>query len=149
MLKTTYIISTKSISSFSTVSHCHFLFYPPHACMHACMRACVRVRLTHPNWSVRFHSTLGVGISGEPSYKTTEAPTASADTSQFHIIQPVWDHTCKHSGQFIWYKTPFVLTRIKQSVAKWTSAADCDSPDYFSHFTACWDTALAPVFTCE
>lgn len=85
MLKTTYYISTKSISSFSTVSHCHFLFHPPHACV----RACVRAWLTHPNWSVRFHSTLGVGISGEPSYKTTEAPTASADTSQFHIIQPV------------------------------------------------------------
>lgn len=47
------------------------------------------VWLAHPNWSVRFHSTLGVGISGEPSYKTTEAPTASADTNQFHIIQPV------------------------------------------------------------
>lgn len=51
--------------------------------------AFVPVRPTHPSWSVRFHSTLAVGISGDPSYKTTEAPTASADTSQFHIIQPV------------------------------------------------------------
>lgn len=51
--------------------------------------AFVPVRLTHPSWSVRFHSTLAVGISGDPSYRTTEAPTANADTSQFHIIQPV------------------------------------------------------------
>lgn len=51
------------------------------------------VSLTHPSWSVRFHSTLGVGIRGEPSYNTTEVPTASADTSQFHIIQPVCRRT--------------------------------------------------------
>lgn len=54
-----------------------------------CVYLCMCVWLTHPSWSVRFHSTSGVGISGEPSYKTTEAPTARADTSQFHIIQPV------------------------------------------------------------
>lgn len=56
-------------------------------------RAFVLVWLTHPSWSVRFHSTLAVGISGDPSYKTTEAPTASEDTSQFHIIQPVCGET--------------------------------------------------------
>ena len=32
----------------------------------------------------------GVGMNGEPSYSTKEAPTASADTNQFHIIQPVY-----------------------------------------------------------
>ena len=36
--------------------------------------------------------TFSEGIKGDPSYNTTEAPTARADTSQFHIIQPVyWD----------------------------------------------------------
>jgi len=29
-------------------------------------------------------------MNGEPSYSTKEAPTASADTNQFHIIQPVY-----------------------------------------------------------
>lgn len=63
-------------------NHCQPLLF-------VCVCLCMCVWLTHPSWSVRFHSTLGVGISGEPSYKTTEAPTARADTSQFHIIQPV------------------------------------------------------------
>ena len=44
---------------------------------------------THPSLSTQSHNTLGDGTNGEPSYRTTVAPTASADTSQFHIIQPV------------------------------------------------------------
>ncbi len=44
---------------------------------------------THPNLSTQSQSTLGEGIKGEPSYSTIVAPTASADTSQFHIIHPV------------------------------------------------------------
>lgn len=64
-----------------------------------CMFACQ----THPSLSVRSHRTLGVGISGEPSYKTTEAPTARADTSQFHIIQPVYKHTQQHNHLLCWF----------------------------------------------
>ena len=29
-------------------------------------------------------------MNGEPSYSTKEAPTARAETNQFHIIQPVY-----------------------------------------------------------
>lgn len=46
---------------------------------------------TYPILSTRSHSTLGEGTRGEPSYKTTAAPVARADTSQFHIIQPTWN----------------------------------------------------------
>lgn len=45
---------------------------------------------TYPILSTRSQSTLGVGTSGEPSYRTTAAPVARADTTQFHIIQPTW-----------------------------------------------------------
>lgn len=45
---------------------------------------------TYPSLSVRSQSTFGEGIRGDPSYRTTEAPVASAVTSQFHIIQPIW-----------------------------------------------------------
>ncbi len=38
--------------------------------------------------SARSHRTPGAGWNGEPSYSTTVAPQASAETSQFHIIQP-------------------------------------------------------------
>ena len=34
------------------------------------------------------HSCAGSGASGAPSYSTSVAPTASPDTSQFHIIHP-------------------------------------------------------------
>lgn len=46
---------------------------------------------TYPIRSTRSQSTLGVGTSGEPSYKTTAAPVARTDTIQFHIIQPTWN----------------------------------------------------------
>ena len=47
---------------------------------------------SHPILSTKSQMTFGEGIKGDPSYNTTEAPTARADTSQFHIIQPVyWD----------------------------------------------------------
>ena len=29
-------------------------------------------------------------MNGEPSYSTADAPTARAETNQFHIIQPVY-----------------------------------------------------------
>src|SRR5690348_12422052 len=45
-------------------------------------------KMLMPTSSARFHSTLPSGCVGEPSYNTTVAPTASEDTSQFHIIQP-------------------------------------------------------------
>ena len=45
---------------------------------------------TYPILSTRSQSTLGVGTRGEPSYRTTAAPVARADTTQFHIIQPTW-----------------------------------------------------------
>ncbi|MNP64270.1 hypothetical protein D3C76_1597530 [compost metagenome] len=38
--------------------------------------------------SIRSIKRCGSGWNGEPSYSTTELPVASADTSQFHIIQP-------------------------------------------------------------
>ena len=38
--------------------------------------------------STRFHRMDRPRSSGAPSYSTTVLPTASADTSQFHIIQP-------------------------------------------------------------
>ena len=44
---------------------------------------------TYPNSSTRSHKTFGVGRRGDPSYTTIDAPTANADTIQFHIIQPV------------------------------------------------------------
>lgn len=49
---------------------------------------------TYPILSTRSHNTLGVGTSGEPSYRTKDAPVARADTIQFHIIQP----TCHKQG---------------------------------------------------
>jgi hypothetical protein len=52
---------------------------------------------TYPILSTRSQSTLGVGMSGEPSYKTTDAPVARADTIQFHIIQP----TCDKQGTWL------------------------------------------------
>lgn len=82
---------------------------------------CVRVLATYPSWSIRSHITLGVGISGEPSYKTTEAPTAKADTSQFHIIQPVYGWTHTHTGPFICHKQPFVTNKNKWE-AKWKNS---------------------------
>ena len=42
-----------------------------------------------PSSSTRSKSRSGPGANGEPSYSTTVAPEASAETSQFHIIQPV------------------------------------------------------------
>jgi hypothetical protein len=42
-----------------------------------------------PSSSTRSNSRSGPGANGEPSYSTTVAPEASAETSQFHIIQPV------------------------------------------------------------
>lgn len=45
-------------------------------------------RTVMPILSTRSQSTLGVGTSGEPSYKTMAAPVARMDTIQFHIIQP-------------------------------------------------------------
>lgn len=50
-----------------------------------------KIQGTYPILSTRSHNTLGVGTSGEPSYKTKDAPVARADTIQFHIIQP----TCR------------------------------------------------------
>lgn len=44
---------------------------------------------TYPSRSIKSQSTFGDGTRGDPSYKTTEAPVASAVTNQFHIIQPV------------------------------------------------------------
>lgn len=44
---------------------------------------------TYPSLSIKSQSTFGDGIRGDPSYRTTEAPVASAVTNQFHIIQPV------------------------------------------------------------
>jgi hypothetical protein len=46
-----------------------------------------------PNVVMRSASAISQRIgrprsSGEPSYSTTVAPTASAETSQFHIIHP-------------------------------------------------------------
>src|SRR3990167_8524501 len=38
--------------------------------------------------SAMSHSESTSGYVGEPSYSTMVAPSASADTSQFHIIQP-------------------------------------------------------------
>lgn len=52
---------------------------------------------TYPILSTRSQSTLGVGTRGEPSYKTTAAPVARADTIQFHIIQPTWNRQKEHS----------------------------------------------------
>lgn len=52
---------------------------------------------TYPILSIRSQSTLGVGTRGEPSYKTTAAPVARADTIQFHIIQPTWNRQKEHS----------------------------------------------------
>lgn len=80
--------------------------------------ACVPVRLTHPSWSVRFHSTLAVGISGDPSYKTTEAPTASADTSQFHIIQPVCGQIKQRRAGYNTFLSSPQLNRLKNGGCK-------------------------------
>jgi len=44
----------------------------------------------HPASSMTSHSTVAVGLNGDPSYKTMAAPAANAPTIQFHIIQPVW-----------------------------------------------------------
>jgi hypothetical protein len=41
-----------------------------------------------PVASAKSNSTLPSGWNGEPSYRSSVAPHASADTSQFHIIQP-------------------------------------------------------------
>ncbi|MNN89683.1 hypothetical protein D3C81_2075330 [compost metagenome] len=38
--------------------------------------------------SIRSSKRCGPGWKGEPSYNTMLLPTASAETSQFHIIQP-------------------------------------------------------------
>lgn len=46
---------------------------------------------TYPILSTRSQSTLGVGTSGEPSYRDHSSPVARADTTQFHIIQPTWN----------------------------------------------------------
>ena len=47
------------------------------------------IKQSYPIWSTKSHKTCSVGINGEPSYNTTAAPTARADTNQFHIIHPV------------------------------------------------------------
>ncbi|MCY1432595.1 hypothetical protein D9M71_485980 [compost metagenome] len=41
-----------------------------------------------PSSSIRSIKRCGSGWNGEPSYSTTALPTARAETSQFHIIQP-------------------------------------------------------------
>ncbi|MNN89604.1 hypothetical protein D3C81_2074420 [compost metagenome] len=41
-----------------------------------------------PSSSIRSIKRSASGWNGEPSYSTTALPTAIADTSQFHIIQP-------------------------------------------------------------
>ena len=48
---------------------------------------------TYPILSTRSQSTIGEGTNGDPSYKTTDEPIASADTNQFHIIHPVCKET--------------------------------------------------------
>jgi len=55
------------------------------------------ILFTYPSLSVKSQSTFGDGIRGDPSYRTTEAPVASAVTNQFHIIQPV----CKKENTYI------------------------------------------------
>ena len=47
--------------------------------------------ITDPTLSMRSQRTLTWGTNGDPSYSTIADPTASADTNQFHIIQPVWN----------------------------------------------------------
>lgn len=117
-----YFFNLAALSSIQIKVRCS----PLSACtvlLCTCMCVCATVLATHPSWSVRSHITLGVGISGEPSYKTTEAPTAKADTSQFHIIQPVygWTHTHTHTGHFICHKQPFVTNKYKWK-AKWKNS---------------------------
>ena len=63
---------------------------------------------TNPSWSTQSHSTCGEGINGDPSYNTTVAPTARDDTSQFHIIQPVY----KINHQLIFYTTKLLKQKI-------------------------------------
>ena len=41
-----------------------------------------------PRRSTAAHSTSSDGCDGEPSKRTMVAPSASAEISQFHIIQP-------------------------------------------------------------
>lgn len=80
---------------------CPFCFqHPPHPLMQRDRELWIslgqlsRTQGTYPILSTRSHNTLGVGTSGEPSYRTKDAPVARADTIQFHIIQP----TCHKQG---------------------------------------------------
>jgi hypothetical protein len=43
----------------------------------------------YPSSSTSCHRRSGSGLNGDPSNRTMVAPTASAPTSQFHIIHPV------------------------------------------------------------
>ena len=82
----------------------------------------------YPIWSTKSHNTCGVGTNGDPSYSTTEAPTARADTNQFHIIQPVcWQQNALSkffillSGHALTvctldrYKSKAILTEINEN----------------------------------
>lgn len=116
----------KEKSSFNRrqphLMHCHSL---SSQILVVCVGACVW--LTHPSWSVRFHSTLGVGIKGEPSYKTTEAPTARADTSQFHIIQPVYEqNTQKHRDTNAGVSLSGINTSFSSTWAQNSTTSGCE-----------------------